>query len=344
KVMKFNAFDHVTPSIDDMKRLLFPFSFRNWLKLGLVSLLAGGGRGGFNPGSGLNIKVPSGSSGSVIGADNVTELNKITGGVADSLKSTLGVWYYLILPILSVIVVLGVVMTYITSVFAFMFLEALDTRKVMIRKSWKKNKPLGWSFFLFRIVIGLIVLGLIALAALPMIIPMLQQGFFAYFENFSMWNLAWMIPAISLLIIIFIVIGLFMALVYNFSMVHMYFRQMPAWASVKATFRKMGKAKLEVFVFLLAKLVINIVAGICAVLLIILMLLPFLLIALPFGLIFWGLVTAFGWTAAVIAGMAAVGLAWFTLFAYVFSVIFLPVSTFARYFSIHNYKALMKQI
>ena len=151
-----------------------------------------------------------------------------------------------------------------------------------------------------------------------------------------------MIPIIVLLLLFFFVLAIFKALVFNFSVIHMYFKKIPTWASIKTTFKKMKKAKLSVFVFLLAKLIINIVVSIGGIALFLSLALPFLLLALPFVLIFWSLISAFGWILPIIIGMVIVAIVFMTFYVYVFSVIFLPVSTFARYFSIRNYKALMK--
>ncbi len=336
--MKFNAFDYISPSIDDVKKLLFPFSLRKWMKLGFIALLADGGKNGPSIGNG------GGSGGGNGGGipDNLTA-NQIAGETVKSIKDSMGVFYYFILPIILFIVVLSLVITYISSVFSFMFLEALDTREVSIKKSWHRSKGLGFSFFLFKIVIGLIILGAIVLASLPIIIPMMQQGFTSYFENFSLWNFAWMIPVILLLILFFFVMELFMSLVYNFSIIHMYFNKLTAWASVKATFKEIKSAKLAVLVFLVAKLAIGIVVGIIGIILFILLIFPFLLLAIPIGLIFWGIISSFGWTIPIIVGLIVVAIAYIIFFIYTCSVISLPMSTFTRYFSIRNYKELMKK-
>jgi hypothetical protein len=345
--MKFNSFNFITPCIDDMKRLLFPFRMKYWLKLGFVAMLSGNGRmsGGGGGGNGSNFRIPVRSLSTGTGSKETASqtANEITGSAVESVKSSLGGWYYAILPAILIILLFSLIMSYINSVFNFIFLEALDTHKVLIKRSWRRNQGVGWSFFLFKLVFGLFVFAVLALLMLPMIIQMIQQGFMGFFENFQIMNLLWMIPAFLVMMIFLIMVGVFMSLVYNFSVVHMYFHRLPAVASIRATFRHMRKKKVEVLVFLLARLVIGIVLSIIGALIILVLLLIFLVIAIPFGVLFYFLVVSGGWSAGVIVALVIVGLAFFIALGYVFSVCFLPFSTFSRYFAIQNYKVLMRK-
>ena len=333
--MKFNAFDYISPSIDDVKKLLFPFSLGKWMKLGFVSLLAySGGNSGFN--------TPKANFGGSNSSSMSRSMNDITGDAIKGTKDSLGILYYIVFPIILLFIIFGFIMTYVTSVFSFIFIESLVKKEVLIKKSWQNCKSMGFSFFLFRVVIGLMVLGAIVLALLPLIIPLVQQGVTAYFENFSIWNIAWIIPIFILLILFIIIISIFTTLVYNFSMIHMYYKKIPAWASIKSTFSKMSKAKIPVFIFLLANFVISIASVFFAVILFLILLIPMLIIAIPFTLIFVWLIITFGWTTSIIVGMVIVSILFLIFLIYVFSVIFLPMTTFSRYFSIRNYKELMK--
>ncbi len=336
--MKFNPFEQIAPTINDVKRLLFPFRLRHWLKLGFVAMLAGNVRSG--GGGGPNVNIPLGANRGNQTAGNAT--SKITGSAVDGLKSTLGGFAYLIIPVLVLLFTVMLVLGYISSVFTFIFLEALHKRKVQIKKSWKQQQSLGVSWFLFRILLGVILILVIGLFALPFIIPLITEGWAGFTAGFSLASLAWIIPLASLLIILFILFALFMALVFHFSTVHMYFNKLPVWVSVKATFRKIGKAKLEVFLFLIARLLIGIVLGIAVLVILLILLLPFALVAAPFALMFWGIGLAMIWSIPLIVVAVLFGIAYLIVWLYIFSVCFLPFSTYSRYFSIRNYKLLMK--
>ncbi|MBW2997576.1 hypothetical protein KY349_04515 [Candidatus Woesearchaeota archaeon] len=343
--MKFNPFHYVEPGIDDMKNLLFPFRFKKWLKLGLISLLsANAGSGG---GGSPNFNIPSTplrNGGTPEPTGNFTNItNEITGKATKGAKESLGALYYLIIPFIILFIVLMLVMSWITSVFSFIFLEALVTGKVQIRKAWRRQKPLGWSFFLFRIVIGLIILAVMGLFSLPFVVPMVMQGATAYFENFALISLAWMIPFLLLFMIVMILFGVFYSLVFHFSLVHMYFTKRGIRQSIKDTFKRINKNKLEVFIFLLARIVINIVTGLAGILVLLALLVPFLIIAIPIGIMVYAIGSAIGWGVISITIAVIVGIALILFLIYVLMVILLPITTFARYFSIRNYKVLMKK-
>lgn len=345
--MKFNSFHYVESSIDDMKKLLFPIKFRTWLKLGFVSLLSsnvgGGSPGG---GNGMNFNIPGDFNRDTIKTVDARGIpaNSTDSAVQVSLqnaKVTLGGWYYWIFPIALLMIALGLLMSYITSTFSFIFLESLVTRKVQIKKGWHRNKPLGWSFFLFRIVYGLIVLGIIILFSLPFLIPMMTRGFSEYFDSFQFISFVWLIPLGFLFLLVLILAGVAYSLIFHFSVVHMYFTKRPAKQSIKETFRKIWKKKIEVFVFLIARIVIGIVMGIAAALVFFIMLIPWLIIVAPFAFIIYALSGVMGWGAVVITLTALLGIALIILLIYSVSVALLPLSTFSRYFSINNYKVLM---
>lgn len=328
--MKFNAFDQFSPAIDDMKSLLFPFSFKKWLKLGFVAMLSGGGSGsGFNGSSSSNWNLPS-----------EERTNEITANAVAGLEGT--PWYYFVFPIVLLVVVLGLVMTFITSVFNFIFLEALDKKDVSIKQGWRDNKSLGGSFFLYRIVLGLMILGVLVLASLPVAIPMMQQGIDVYFKNFSLGSLAIILPLILFLVAFFIVVGVFKSLVYNFSSVHMYYKKVPAWQSIRETFSEISNNKLAVFVFLLARIIIGIGISIIVTVGVLLLLIPLAIIAVPIALIYIGLASSLGWSVPMIVAGSVLGILFAVFFIYLVSVMALPLTAFSRYFSIRNYHALMK--
>jgi hypothetical protein len=326
----------VTPSIDDAKQLLFPIRFKDWLKLGFISMLGGGTRTRFNPNINFNTGGRSGTK-----VEEVS--NEITGSVTSSVKESTGPLHYLIASVILVFAALFVILHYITSVFTFVFLEALDTRKIRVIRSFKKNQGLGVSFFLFKMVYGLIVLAFLAIMLSPIIINIVRFGFVEYFENFQLSSLLYLIPMFLIMIPILIAFGIFFSLVFNFSVTHMYFRKLPIVISMKQTFREMKKKALEVFVFLIAKFVINLATGIIAVIVTILLIIPFLIIMAPLAFLAYFMGSALAWSIPIIVVLVLLGIVAVLLFVYVFSVIFLPVSVFSRYFSINNYKALMKR-
>ena len=164
--MKFNAFNEISPSIDDTKKLLKQKKFKEWLKLGFVAMMSGNGSEGFGGGGqGFSITLPSGGNGSSIDVGGNETVNKsfisITGNAVDSVKSKVGGQAYIIAPLVAVMLMLIVVLSYIKSVFTFMFIECIDSRKTLVKKCWHKNQSIGMSLFLFKVLMTLLVLAVI---------------------------------------------------------------------------------------------------------------------------------------------------------------------------------------
>ncbi|MBW2966856.1 hypothetical protein KY362_00050 [Candidatus Woesearchaeota archaeon] len=341
--LRFNSFNFISPAIEDTKKFIRPLKFRQWLKMGLISFMSAGFAGSSGRVSFPNFSIPgrgsgSGGSGAATGAA-VNSTATATSGVAKvgAIASSL---MYLIIPVVLMLFVIMVIWSYITSVFSFVFVECLDTRKVHIKKPFARNKGLGLSLFLFRLVLGLIILTLIAIAVVPIVLLIIagkaQPG-------------AVIALVLSLLLYIIIVacvmlvLGILLSLVFNFSFLHMYFARKRIWASIRATFREIWKKKLETLVFLLSRIVIGIVFSIAGALAFFAVLLVSLIILVPLGVGLFFAGKALAWSAAIITVIVILGLAVLMVFGYIMNVIMLPLSSFGIFFSIRNYKALMKR-
>ena len=99
--------------------------------------------------------------------------------------------YGLIIGIIfSALMFIGLIYSYINSVFIFMFIDGVVNKKISIRKSFSKNNPLGVSLFFFRIVFGLINTLISLLIFSPIIIAFfttaLIYGFsISYIDKYS---------------------------------------------------------------------------------------------------------------------------------------------------------------
>lgn len=326
--MKFNAFDLITPAIEDTKKLLFPFEMKKWLKLGFVSLLASNNSGGNGNGSGSS--------------EDAQLFEKAYDQSWSSIRDSMGFWYYLLLPGFLLLTVISLIMAYISSVFSFIFLESLRTGKVTIRKSWHKNKGLGFSLFGIRVIMGLIVLVSSIVLLMPFIVPLFESsGPADYFQSLGWQSLTWFIPIAVVLAIILLIVGIFNFVLYNFAIVHMYLNKAPAWKSFKEVWAQVKKNIGEVLLFWVARIVVGLAIAIAAMLI-------GLILIIPVAIIF-GVIIALGATVAYVAGTnmviivlgSIIGIALMLLLIYALAVILLPFSTFSWYFSIRNYKALM---
>lgn len=317
--MKWNAFGLAEPAIDKTKELLFPIRFGYWMKLGLVSLLSVG------TGMGGSIRVPS-SGGSSFSNKKIAN---ITGNViSNSQKAAIG----LIGTLVFALGIIYLIWNFITSIFTFVFIDALILKDYSIKKSWGKNKSQGVSFFGFRILISVLSLLAIGLIFLPLIVQLLQNGVINYFTNNSFSRiLITLIPSIILSLLWLLILGIFMMFVLNFSLVDMYKNKIGITRSIKNTFRQIRTQKLESFVYLLA----NFVFSIAIAVLFLIVLIPIIIV---FGLI--GLALFFGIFifSKIVAIIILVPYVIFVIYA--FSVVLLPFSVFMRYFSLLGYEKL----
>jgi hypothetical protein len=144
--MRWNSFNLVGPAIDNTKKLLFPYNFKYWGKLTFVSILSKYGVSSSGSGGGGN--------GSSFASNDETK--SITGNAIAGATNNFN--YGLIGLLVALFSIIGLVMTYITSIFTFIYIEALVKKRYSISESWNGNKKQGHSFFGFRIIFGLISL------------------------------------------------------------------------------------------------------------------------------------------------------------------------------------------
>jgi hypothetical protein len=146
---RISVIEPVGKAIEEVKTILFrPFSMEKWLIIGFCAWLAylsgsGGGPGG---GGGDGHQHNNG----------LGEAGKVMAQAKDFVISNL-VW---IVPLacfgIAVVILIGLVLTWLNSRGQFMFLHCVAKNKAEVQIPWTKYGPHGNSLFLFRIVFGLI--------------------------------------------------------------------------------------------------------------------------------------------------------------------------------------------
>jgi len=318
--MEWNAFSLAEPAIDRTKDLLFPIIPRYWAKLTLVSIFSVGN--GFSGGWGGN-----GWSGS--GFSNEKSSN-ITGNVISGNSLVAGV----IGAVIFCLSVLYLAWTYVSSVFSFIFYDALVYKKYSIKSGWEKNRNLGISFFGFRIIASLVFILVSVLIFLPIIFKLITNGLDYFKIIFSSEALLIVIPSVIIFILWMIIYRIFISFVIDFSIVDMYRNKIGIKKSIKNMMGKVRSFKIESFVYLLAGFVFGIAIGILSLL----VLIPFLIF---FGLIGLGVFFGLSYGLGLSDGWIWIILIPYILFAlYSFIVLLLPFSVFKKYFSILAYEKL----
>jgi hypothetical protein len=316
--MKWNAFSFVDPGIAKVKGLLFDkFSAKYWMKLGFVSMFSTSSNFG---GGNNSYRMPSGGENSAGG---------ITGNAVNSLgglqKGVLGL-------LLGIGLIIGLIFTYIRSVFTFVFIDALVNREFTIGGSWRKNRKQGRSYFWFLILAGLVSLVVMGLIFLPVILQMAELGLTAYFEQFTGFEIfKALLPQIILTVIWMLLFGIFMTLVRDFALPEMYRKNLGVMEGIRFAFKNIGKQKTEVLVYLIAKLLFSMVVGIFSLIVLLVVGVVVLIVSLiVFVPLFW---------VSTIAGVVLL-VPTIVFLIYLMFVITLPFSAFMKYYSLFGYEKL----
>jgi hypothetical protein len=145
---RISVTEPVGKAIEEVKKILFrPFSLEKWLIIGFCAWLA------YLSGSGGG---PSGGGGGQHHNNDWSEVEKVMTQAKEFVINNL-VW---IVPLvcfgIAVVILIGLVLTWLNSRGHFMFLHCVAKNKAEVQIPWTKYGPHSNSLFLFRIVFGLI--------------------------------------------------------------------------------------------------------------------------------------------------------------------------------------------
>lgn len=147
--MSLAALDRLEDAFDATKGFLLPFDAGTWVRLALMAFFVGGTGGwfssGFNTGGGGN----GGTGGGGIPIDRI-------GDAFDPFLTTrIGL---LVVVLVAIAILVGLLFLYVGSVMEFVLVEALVTREAVVRERFSARRWQGTLLFVFRLVLGLVVL------------------------------------------------------------------------------------------------------------------------------------------------------------------------------------------
>lgn len=150
QVSNVSVIDPIRPAIDRVRTILFePFDLKKWFIIGFCAWLAylGSGPGGSNPGA------PQGQW-EMDGGD----IEHARDAVAENLTWIIPVAVMVVVFIIAV----ALVITWLSSRGRFMFLHCVAENKAEVKIPWGRFRQHGNSLFIFRIILGLIGLAIVA--------------------------------------------------------------------------------------------------------------------------------------------------------------------------------------
>ncbi|WP_416839181.1 hypothetical protein [Haloferax sp. DFSO52] len=317
--MSWKAIDALDDARDATGSLLLPFDLGRWARLALIALFVGGLGSGGSAGN-------AGNSGFTVPADG-----GFPGNVPiDSLPGfvTPGRVFALIVALAFIALVIGLIWSIIASVMQFVFVDAVTSKDVRIRKPFRERLGLGLRLFVFQIGLVIAVLLLLGLPLAAVVLGGINL-------DGTVFLLA--IPLVFLAILVFLVLAIALQLTTDFvvpTMIAEDRQVIDSWRRVVPVFR----AEFSEFgLYIVLRFVLGILAGIAIGVAAALVL---LVVAIPFAIVGGAIVLALA--GAQLSVFSPVGLVLlgalgvlFVLTAIVVSAfVQMPVVTFFRYYSL----------
>jgi len=164
---KVSVIDPISPAIERVKTILFrPFDLGKWFVIGFCAWLAYLGRGGGGGGGGPNFQH---------NGEARQAIEQARHFIIENLFWIVPVAIFVV----ALIIVLWLVIAWLSSRGRFMFLHCVANNKAEVTIPWTKFRQHANSLFGFRVVLGLIGFGVVALpivAAIGLIVLMVHRG------------------------------------------------------------------------------------------------------------------------------------------------------------------------
>ena len=312
--MPLYALEDLDDALDATRAFLWPFDRSRWIKLAFVVFFVGGPAANLNSFQ-YNVPADQGPPGGMPGlGDFGPRVWLLIGGI-----------------ILAALLI-GLLFLLIGSIMEFVLIESLRQEEVSVRQYWSELWRQGVRLFAFRVLIGLIVFGSVALIAALFLLPVIVEsgpGIANPFSGFS-------VVAFLLLLPVIIVLAVLVGLVNGFTTVFVVPIMVLDECGVLDGWRRLWPTitanPWQYLTYAVASFVLSIAGGIAIA---IVAGLSVLLLLIPFGIL--GLI-GFGLFLAVapvgIAVLAIVGILFVLAVLAVIALVQMPVVTYLRYYAL----------
>ncbi len=258
---EYFAFTELDSAIRRTRDLLWPFRKGIWLRIALIALFIGWGGAGFPQ--------PTWSS------DNDFPTDAFTGfSASEALPDMAG----LIIAIVLLIIALALLFMLIGSIFQFVFVDCLRTGNVKIREYFSPRAGMGIRLFLFQIGIAVLFLVLLAALIIPLII--LAGGLAGPAGGISL--VLTLILFFPILIVLAILVGIIQLITIDFVVPIMIQKDCGVIDGWKEFYSIISRQWMQGIIYLVVRFLAALGAG---VVMILLTLLALGIIAIPFALI-----------------------------------------------------------
>jgi hypothetical protein len=312
--MAWSAID----ALDDARRattdVLLPFDTGRWLRLAVIAFFIGGVGSGFQ--GGTNFGGGGGTPGGPGGPG-------LPGGIPD-----FGTFVTIFAVVAGVVLLFVLLSVFVGSVLEFVLVEGLRDREISLREPFGRYLRAGFGLFLFRFVLGLLVLAVILIP-----VALLVTGVVA--GDASVFLLVF--PLILVALVAGLAVALIDLLTRDLVVPAMFAESrgvLSGWGRIWGVIRREWR---QIGVYVLARIVLSIAAGIAvgivATLALLIVAIPFVLVG---GLLFAGLTAVGGGTVGT-GGWLLLGVVGFLFLLAALAVsafVQVPVVTYFRYYSL----------
>jgi hypothetical protein len=312
--MTLYALEALDDALDATRAFLRPRDRTDWVKLAIVVFFLGG-VGGNTP-----LQYTTGGDGGTGGTPS--------GGMPIEFGPR--VWL-LVAAVVAAVVLVALVFGLIGSIMEFVFVECLREETVAVRRFWSRRWRQGVRLFAFRIAIGLLVLGGVAVLLLPVLAPLFDVGPFGGVGGGV--SIALLVLLVPVFVLFALIAGLVEAFTTAFVVPIMILEDrnvLPAWRRLWSTITAQWQQYLAyaVAAFLLG-LVGGLLVGIGVLIGAVVLLAPFGLLA-AIGVALYVLVSEL----AGIVVVAVVAFAYFLAVLALAALVQVPVLTYLRYYAL----------
>ncbi|EMA16595.1 DUF7544 domain-containing protein [Haloarcula marismortui] len=344
--MALHAVDDIDDAIDATKSFLFPFEKWTWLRMAFVVFFIGGGGVGLNnvqsfsnfgdfggnggpggpsgPGSDFQLTAPLETVLSLPGdfALQVSEPG-VPSGVPDELLAGAGL---LVFAVIGLFILLALAYGVLSNFMEFVLTQALIDREIHVRRYFSEHVGNGIRLFLFRLVLGIIWLGIALVIG--------AAGFFLVLGGEAANVGASSVLALSgLFIAVFAVLAISYGIVFGFTTVFVVPLMtadnggvLSGWSRLWGSIKRHPKQYLA---YLFFSIVLQIGVGIVSA---ILGIIALIVVGIPVGLGAFALYLVIQGTVGIaVAGV--IGLLGGLVFIVLSALIQVPLTTFLRYYA-----------
>jgi len=310
--MAYYALECVDDAVEATRDFLLPVDRSRWLKLAVVVFFLSGGSGVSSlPNTSWNVS-----------AEELGVVDIPPG--LDSLPELFDTVLPFLVGLAVVFALVGVVFALVGSIMEFVLVDSLRTESVAVRATMREYLGGGLALFAFRLVLGLVVVGLFAALAFVLVVP-------------AIGNDAQLLFGVAVLVPVGLVVGVTAAVVHGLTtefvvptMIHEDRGLRSAWSRFWPVLRgNLGQFALYVLVRFALTIGVGIVAGIAVGIAAVVVGVPFVVLG---GVAWFGTGGALTLGSAVVYGLL-LAVYVLTLLA-VTAVVQVPLKSFTRYYEL----------